>query len=67
MRPKPRPQESQPVVLTRERLVELVGEETAEEMLREARGEPVDGITMMAEEFERWMLDGPDDPFNDRK
>jgi hypothetical protein len=36
-------------------------------MLREARGESVDGITMTAEEFERWMRDGPDDPFAERK
>ncbi len=32
-------------------------------MLREARDEAVNGITMTAEEFERWKVNGPDDPF----
>jgi len=29
----------------------------------ESRGEPVQTVTMTGEEFERWMVDGPDDPF----
>lgn len=39
-------------MLSRERLEELMGPETADELLRTARGEPVDSVTMSVEEFE---------------
>jgi hypothetical protein len=51
------------VVLTREDLLKLMPEEDADELLADARGDAAPGMTMTAEEFERWMVDGPDRPF----
>jgi hypothetical protein len=62
MGPKAKPLAKE-VVLTREDLLKLMPEEDADELLAEARGEPAESITMTAEEFERWMIEGPDDPF----
>lgn len=45
-------------MLSRERLVELVGEETADELLATARGEHVPSLVMTVEEYERWAETG---------
>jgi hypothetical protein len=62
MGPKAKPVAKE-VVLTREDLLKLMPEEDADELLAAARGEPVATVTMTAEEFERWMVEGPDQPF----
>jgi hypothetical protein len=58
MGPKLKPQSAEPIVLTRERLVELMGEETADELLATARGEATESVVMSPEELERWIETG---------
>lgn len=43
-----------PVVLTRERLLELTDPETVDELLAAAQGEPVETVEMTVDEYERW-------------
>ena len=50
--------------LTRERLLQLMPAEDADELLSSARGEPVASVSMSADDFESWCVDGPDDPFS---
>lgn len=55
MSPKPK---TPPVTLSRERLVELMGEESADELLAHARGEHVDSVEMSPDDLERWVQTG---------
>jgi hypothetical protein len=64
--PKAKPQ---PRALTREDLLRVMPAEEADELLADARaesrGEAGPTVTMTVEEFERWVVQGPDEPLSE--